>query len=49
MNGKSVAIIRVEDAPTTAQLVGAIDEAKSELYVSSESTSPFCGPARARL
>ena len=41
MNSRSIAIIRVEDAPTTAQLAGAIDQAKGELYVSSESTIRF--------
>ena len=41
MNSRSIAIIRVEDAPTTAQLAGAINQAKGEVYVSSESTIRF--------
>lgn len=41
MNSRSVATIRVEDVPATAQLAGAIDKAKSGLYVSSGSTIRF--------
>ena len=41
MNSRSVATIRVEDVPATAQLAGAIDKAKSSLYVSSGNTIRF--------
>ena len=41
MNSKSVATIQVEDVPATVQLAGAIDKARSSLYVSSGSTVRF--------
>jgi len=41
MNGKLAATVQVEDVPATAQLAGAIDKAKSGLYVSSGSTVHF--------
>lgn len=41
MNGKLVATVQVEDVPATAQLAGAIDKAKSGLYVSSGSRVRF--------
>lgn len=41
MNGKPVATVQVEDVPATAQLAGAIDKAKSGLYVSSGSRVRF--------
>lgn len=41
MNSKSVATVRVEDVPATAQLAGAIDKANGGLYVSSGSKVRF--------
>lgn len=41
MNSKSVATVRVEDVPATAQLAGAIDKANGGLYVRSGSKVRF--------
>lgn len=41
MSSRSIATIRVEDAPTTAQLASVIDQANSELYVTSGSKIRF--------